>query len=47
MSTVTLAVGAKVAYDGGLWIAADLAGSRATIETLSGRSCSVAITRLL
>lgn len=47
MSTVTLAVGAKVAYDGELWTVVDLAASRATVETLSGRSCSVAITRLL
>jgi transposase InsO family protein len=46
VSTATLAVGAKVAYDGDLWTVVDLAGSRATIETLSGRSCSVAITRL-
>ena len=47
MSTATLAVGAKVSYDGQVWSVVDLGGSRATIATAGGRSRSVAIARLL
>lgn len=47
MSTATLVVGAKVAYDGEVWSVVDLAGSRATIARAGGRSRSVAITTLL
>lgn len=47
MSTATLIVGAKVAYDGEVWSVVDLTGSRATIARAGGRSRSVAITRLL
>jgi len=47
VSTATLAVGAKVTYDGAVWTVVDLGGSRATIETVGAGSRSVAITRLL
>ena len=47
MSTASLIVGAKVAYDGEVWSVVDLTGSRATIARAGGRSRSVAITRLL
>jgi transposase InsO family protein len=47
VSTATLAVGARVAYDGEVWSVVDVAGSRATIERAGGPSRSVAITRLL